>query len=1645
MANDGQISIGVEVDGRQVTAASTSLDRMASSARSVGGQTEAMGQQTARASMSIKDLAMSLGLVEIASAALKTLKASLDGAISRFDTLRGFPVVMERMGFSSEQAHDSISKLSAGIQGLPTTLDGIVASTQRIAVLTGDLDTATDTALSLNNAFLASGASASDAERGLTQYVQMLSKGSVDIMSWRTLQETMGYALKETAAEFGFTGRSAQNDLYDALKGGEIVFDEFNAKLIELNEGVGGFADMAATGSAGIKTSFGNLKNAVVVGVANIVTSFDNLSQATTGKTIAQNLDGLKVVVGSAFKVIGKVIEGAVPVVIAFAGAVDSAIPVVKALSPAIIGLVAAFAAYTVYSKASAAISAAKIAIDAARATTLTLTIATNARVASQVVANTTDRTGAAITVAQTSAITLKTFALGVMTGAIKLSTAAQIIAATATSAWGAAIKLFAGPIGWVTLAVGALVTGIIAMVKWFKKSSEEGERLNKQNEELASSTDTLNSAVKDSTKAYEKQQEKLTTNAEVYAESIAKIEELAAIEKLSGEQKKELNSYIDQLNKNVTGMNLVYGEESKALSMTSEQMLNRINLMKEEEKLQVAQTRMTEIMKEQNEVQKQLVEVNALREEWNQKLADGTVKSGEHKTALEELEAQENALKEAGKVAGDARVEVDNQIIESSAAVAAATEQDTGRQAKMFDELKDHQKEAVEGMKSSWDDYASSATDMFDTLSEKSKVSVGDMTKNLEENQRIIGEWADNVATLAERGIDEGLLDTLRSAGPEAAGLVNNLVSSSDAELAKLSEAFANGGDVATQALVKSMGIEDSGVMGAVGHLVVDTEQALSQAIQSADFGALGQAVPEGTVKGIESGTKDVAEAAEKMAGETEKAFKGALDINSPSGVFEKFGINITEGADKGIKNGTPPIILTMQNLVKSMKDQFKDIYSDFVKIGNDTTAGLNQGLIAGQVKVMATARGLANNVAATMRKELDIHSPSRVTTKIGSQTGAGFLKGLKGAEKEIEKASKKSAKAAVSGTKTAIGEAKKAGQAAAARYKEALDVSKYKFKMGEIDSAAYIVSLEKVRKAYAKTPEQVRKVNLEIANVQKASAKAEQQVIKDSYEHSKNFIEKRKRDGEISLSAELNAWLRVQDRYKAGTKERIDAEKNVAKVRIELAKAEFDAAKDAIDTRKYYNQLSLTEELAAWEKIQAKYLDGTKEREEADRNVYRVKKEINDQLIALNESYSKKMSDISKKLVADELKVNEDLAKGIASIKDNANKEILKAEENLASKTKDINEKLLADQQREMDNYLKSVEEGYNRLNNFNGGLFNYFEMLPAESGDDLTTILESQLNGLKEWEKQMEELSGKAIDEGLLEELRKMGPEALPELMAFNNMTEDQLETYSAIYQEKSAKARELAEKENEGLKADTEKRLQEMRAIANAELSQLQYDTQIHISAMRQAADMEIAQMQVDAHMRINEMRVTANEELEVLKDEWVKSVESIKKATDDELKGLKEIGRNAGKGLMDGLSSMEGALVAKATSIANAVKAAMASALDINSPSRWMRDYIAGNMALGFIDGVDANQSKVVNAADRFAEFMKPKMVDVIVPNVNFKTFNPNFAGGQGVSSSNDNRKSYSHQITNHFTPAQSTPSEHARQQSRMLVELGMHL
>ncbi len=257
---------------------------------------------------SVKNTALGAMAFKGVSAAVNTLSSNVGSAVSRFDTLNQYPRVLEQMGWSAQEAKDSIKELGDGIQYVPTSLDEIASSTKSLALTTGNLQKSTKLALAMNNAFYASGAASDEASRGMTQFTQMLSRGKVEQEEWKTLNETMKYGLQQTAKKLGIASGST-TELYDALQDGTITMDQFTDAIIECSEETGGFAEVAKTSTAGISTSMSNLKITIVKGMAGALSAIDTFLAANQLPTISQMIDSAKDKIGPAFDTINSKIE----------------------------------------------------------------------------------------------------------------------------------------------------------------------------------------------------------------------------------------------------------------------------------------------------------------------------------------------------------------------------------------------------------------------------------------------------------------------------------------------------------------------------------------------------------------------------------------------------------------------------------------------------------------------------------------------------------------------------------------------------------------------------------------------------------------------------------------------------------------------------------------------------------------------------------------------------------------------------------------------------------------------------------------------------------------------------------------------------------------------------------------------------------------------------------------------------------------------------------------------------------------------------------------------------------------------------------------------------------------------------------------
>ena len=250
-------------------------------------------------SSGIKNIVTALGIDKIVSSAFNIISNSVDGAISRLDTLNNYPKVMSNLGIASDDAQNSINKMSDKLSGLPTTLDAGAQAVQRFTSANKDVNKSTDYFLAFNNALLAGGASADIQANALEQLSQMYAVGTVDAQAWRSVLTAMPAQLQQVATYMGYTSTAVGGDLYNALQKGQVSMEDLMQAMVTLNtEGSNGFQtfeQQARNSTSGIETSITVAKTQVVKGVADIIKSFDQFLKD-------EGLGGI----GNAISVVGK-------------------------------------------------------------------------------------------------------------------------------------------------------------------------------------------------------------------------------------------------------------------------------------------------------------------------------------------------------------------------------------------------------------------------------------------------------------------------------------------------------------------------------------------------------------------------------------------------------------------------------------------------------------------------------------------------------------------------------------------------------------------------------------------------------------------------------------------------------------------------------------------------------------------------------------------------------------------------------------------------------------------------------------------------------------------------------------------------------------------------------------------------------------------------------------------------------------------------------------------------------------------------------------------------------------------------------------------------------------------------------------------
>lgn len=257
------------------------------------------------------------------------------------------------------------------------------------------------------------------------------------------------------------------------------------------------------------------------------------------------------------------------------------------------------------------------------------------------------------------------------------------------------------------------------------------------------------------------------------------------------------------------------------------------------------------------------------------------------------------------------------------------------------------------------------------------------------------------------------------------------------------------------------------------------------------------------------------------------------------------------------------------------------------------------------------------------------------------------------------------------------------------------------------------------------------------------------------------------------------------------------INSKKGAAKKSAsELSQAIVDAAERKLDVLKTYNKVTLVDEVAFWKKIYNATKKGTDASLTAYKNYKSAKESLNQEIKDIETEYTNKVSE-----VYDNLKTKVD--------------SLTKAYEDQVNNRKDA------------------------LLSTFK--LFDKYQISTDKSGQDLVSNLSSQVDALKQFNTQMEELENRnVLPKTLVEELRNQGVEATGELQALNGLTDEELEKYGKLWNERNKLAKQEALRENKDAYDELQSNIQKAQSAAYKKLDKLSEKYHKKLELMKDAA-------------------------------------------------------------------------------------------------------------------------------------------------------------------------------------------------------------
>ncbi|MEC5338549.1 tape measure protein [Enterococcus casseliflavus] len=956
-----------------------------------------------------------------ATAALSIAKGSLDSAFGRIDTLNNFENTMIRLTGSSEEASAGMEGVRDAVVGTNYMLDSAAQTVQRLTLQNKDLEKSTESYKVWGDAVAFYGDGSADAmDNVMDAMIQMRATGTVN-MAQMDRMVRRGVDPWEIYADA--TGRSV-GEIRDAMRDGEMSAGEFfDAVEHAMREGgnelasVTGMAQQAGDTWQG---SFANMATAAARGTANIIESTDKAFGETRFGSMKENVQGFGKTFEGALNGIAGVIPPVVSAVDTMAGGVIAVKDAAVTAAPVIIGLGSAIGGLLIVQKAVVATASYVQMLKY-------LTGATSGATMAKKVDAVATKLGISLNL-QNATSTKAVVAANISNAAsLKGAAAAQKTYAIAAAASAAAKKALAAasillnPAAAVTAAVlGAAGVAAAVMGKKFLDARKKAKELASDLDDLGDDLEGLEKSTESSAKAFEAQEKVIESNAERNKDLAAELERLSAIENQSAADKQLMADTVEELNNSVSGLNMTYDEETGLLSATTEEIQKRIEASKGMEEVSRLSERQNELIQQAANYESTLAEAAKERAmiDYNANV-EGVNGKKVYKESLEELDKKEQAAHENLKAIKEEQGELSEAEKAMRAEVSAANTEANQLMIDSYNNLKDHQKEALDSMNDMYKKLVEQSTNAFETMEQKESISLEKMAENLRENAKAMEKWSTNVALLAAAGVDDGIIMQLEKMGPAGAEQAERLVKETGAGLDELPEEGKKKIDKLNKAMGDSMGeamdstariVDEKAdvVAEKIGLIPEKAETSLKAQIEGRDFAQWGKHFTDEISEGVEEGEEKVAEAAESVALVPGQVIEETIANTNYAEITDP----LAKGTSDGILAGIQPVGDASKELAETPEKLFGEVIDQdvFVAHGETPGKGYVEGIDRSKEAVQASAAELSGVPREVFEKEMD----PETFKGFGVNIGEGAAGGIDQSAPQVENATKQMAELA-------------------------------------------------------------------------------------------------------------------------------------------------------------------------------------------------------------------------------------------------------------------------------------------------------------------------------------------------------------------------------------------------------------------------------------------------------------------------------------------------------------------------------------------------------------------------------------------------------------------------------------------------------